>query len=85
MIISKNISMNLRKEKTIPYKETYLTIRSFQKNVNLHQKFSDSRRNQKIDLNFEECKRLMNLLAYYAFKGKYKYSKDQVIIYRNIQ
>ncbi|MFX0019551.1 MAG: hypothetical protein ACFFBT_01580 [Promethearchaeota archaeon] len=81
-MISKNISVKIKKNQEVPFKETYIVIHNSKQKVYLHQKFINSRKNQKIDLKFEECKRLMNLLSIYVFKGNYEYSKDKVIIYR---
>jgi len=79
---SKNISVNIKKNKEVPFRETYIVIQESRKKVRIHQKYIDSKKNQKIELNFEESERLMNLLSYYVFKGNYKYSKDRVIFYR---
>lgn len=81
-MISTNISVKIKKSQEAPSKETYFVIHNSKQNVSLHQKFINSRKNQKIDLKFEECERLMNLLSTYVFNGNYKYSKDKVIIYR---
>ncbi|TXT58606.1 MAG: hypothetical protein BAJALOKI2v1_340038 [Promethearchaeota archaeon] len=79
---SKNISVNIRKNEEVPYKEIYMIIKNSKQQVFLHQKFIDSEKNQKVILNFEECERLMNLFYYYVFKKKYEYAKDRVRIYR---
>lgn len=81
-MISKNISVYLRKNRKVPFKEKYVVISASEKKVRIHQKFPDATKNQKIELNFDECKRLMNILSHYAFKGTYTYSKDKAIIYR---
>lgn len=80
-MISKNISVNIKKNQKVPFKETYIVIQNTKNKVYLHQKFKNSEKNQKIALNFEECERLMNLLSHYVFKGDYKYSKDKVKIF----
>lgn len=79
---SKNISVNIKENQEIPFKETYIVIYNSYSKVIIHQKFNDSKHNQKIELNFKECERLMHLLYYYVFKGDYKYSKDKAIIYQ---
>ena len=79
---SKTVSVNLEINWEVPFKETYLTIYNSKQKVKMHQKFTNSRKNQKIELNFKVCERLMNLLVYYVFNRKYKYSKDEVLIYR---
>ncbi|MFX1497904.1 MAG: hypothetical protein ACFFBH_10280 [Promethearchaeota archaeon] len=81
-MISKNISVNIKKSQEVPFKETYIVIQNTKNKVYLHQKFKNLEKNQKIELNFEECERLMNLLFCYVFKGTYKYSRDNVKIYR---
>lgn len=81
-MISKNVSINIKKEKEIPFKETYIIIHNSKQKLSLFQKYINSRKNQKIELNFEECERLMNLLFYYVFNRNYKYTKDKVRIYR---
>ena len=81
-MISKNISVKIKKNQEIPFKEPYIVIHNSKEQAYLHQKFVNSRKNQKIELNFEECERLMNLLFYYVFEGNYEYSKDKVKIYR---
>ncbi|MFX1235784.1 MAG: hypothetical protein ACFFBY_14725 [Promethearchaeota archaeon] len=79
---SKNISVNIKENHEIPFKETYIVIHNSKHKIDIHQKFSISKNNQKIELTFEECERLMNLLFYYVFKENYQYSKDKVLIYR---
>ncbi len=81
-MITKNISVRIRKSQEIPFNETYITIHKSKRKICLHQKYINSRKNQKIELNIEECERLMNLLSFYIFNGNYKYSKDKVKIYR---
>ncbi|TXT60941.1 MAG: hypothetical protein BAJALOKI1v1_1210002 [Promethearchaeota archaeon] len=81
-MITKNISVNLRENQEIPWKETYVVIQESRKKVILHQKVVNSKENQVIELNLEECERLMNILFHYAFKRNYNYSKDKVIFYR---
>jgi hypothetical protein len=83
-MISKNISVNLRRNQSVPFKETYIVIQKSKQKINFYQKFIDPGENQKIELNFEECQRLMNLLYNYVFSGKYEYSNNKVIIYREI-
>jgi hypothetical protein len=79
---SKNISVQIKHNENIPFKETYIIIRKSTQKVSLYQKCIDSQQNQKIELNYEECTRLMSLLVHYVFHDKYEYSKDKVIIYR---
>lgn len=81
-MISKNISVNIKNNQKVPFKETFIVIQKTKNVAILYQKFKNSEKNQKIELSFKECERLMNLLSYYVFKGDYKYSKDKLIIYR---
>lgn len=81
-MISKNISVNIKKDQKVPFKETFIIIHSSKPQLDINQKFNNSSKNQKIKLSFEECERLMNLLYYYVLNGKYKYTKDKMIIYR---
>jgi len=81
-MISKNVSVNMKKDKKVPFKETYIIIHNSKPILYLNQKYIDSKKNQKIELNFEECERLMNLLFQYVFKEKYSYTKDKMLIYR---
>lgn len=81
-MISKNISVNIKKDQKVPFKERFMIVHSSKRRIDINQKFSNSRKNQKIKLNFEECERLMNLLYYYVLNGKYKHTKDKMIIYR---
>ena len=79
---SKNISVNIKKTEIIPYKETYIVIQETKKTIKFVQKFKTQTENQVITLDYNECERLMNLLHYYVFKGKYQYKKDKVLIIR---
>ncbi|MFW9872726.1 MAG: hypothetical protein ACFFG0_06445 [Candidatus Thorarchaeota archaeon] len=81
-MISKNISVNIEKDQELPFKETYIIIHNSQKIIGLKQKYINPKKNQTVELNFEECERLMNLLFYYVFNGKYNYTKDTMKIYR---
>ena len=64
---TKNISIDIRKNKNVPFKETYVVFYKKQDKVRIVQKFIDPAKNQAITLNFKECKRLMNLLHEYLF------------------
>ena len=78
---TKNISIERRKNKIIPSKETYLVFNSLKNNIKIVQKFIDQKKNVSISLNSEECLRIMNLLNFYLFKAKYEYEKDKMLIF----
>lgn len=81
-MISKNISVNVKDDQDLPFKETFIIIHASNKKLNLYQKYINPQKNQKIELKFEDCKRLMNLLFYYVFNGDFQYSKDKMIVYK---
>ena len=68
---AKNIYIERSKNKIIPSKETYLVFNSLKDKVKIVQKFIDQKENASISLNSEECIRMMNLLNFYIFEGKY--------------
>ena len=78
---AKNISIERSKNKIIPSKETYLVFNSLKNNVKIVQKFIDQKENASISLNSEECIRMMNLLNFYIFEGKYEYRIDKMLIF----
>ena len=69
---SKNISINIKEGNKIPFKETYVIFYKSKDIVKIEQKFIDQTKNQKILLNFRECKRLMNLLNELVFNDEFK-------------
>ena len=80
-MISKNISIEIRKNEKVPIKETYLVFYKQKNKVKVEQKFIDDSLNQSITLKREECKRLINLLTHFMFDGEFKPIKDRMIIY----
>ena len=78
---TKNISIERRKNKTVPSKETYLVFNSLKNNIKIVQKYIDQKKNVSISLNSEECLRLMNLLNFYLFEEKYEYEIDKMLIF----
>lgn len=80
-MLTKNISIDIKKGKKVPLKETYLVIYKFKDKVKLVQKFVDDKNNKTITLNIEECQRLINLLDFYLFKGKFTPFKDKMIVF----
>jgi len=78
---TKNISIERSENKIIPSKETYLVINSLKNNIKIVQKYIDQKKNISISINAEECLRLMNLLNFYMFEGKYEYNLDKMLIY----
>ncbi len=78
---TKNISIERSKNKIIPSKETYLVFNSLKNNIKIVQKYIDQKKNISISLNSEECLRLMNLLNFYVFEGKYEYRIDNMLIF----
>ncbi|TFG22261.1 MAG: hypothetical protein EU532_14540 [Promethearchaeota archaeon] len=80
--MTKNISINLNKGKKVPLKETYLVFYKNKNKVKLVQKFIDEKNNKSIIINFEECQRLINLLDFYLFDGKYKPFKDKMLVFK---
>ncbi|MFX1590207.1 MAG: hypothetical protein ACFFC1_18880 [Promethearchaeota archaeon] len=81
-MITKNVSVRIKKNHKVPFNETYIAIHNFQQKIFLQQKYINSKKKQKIELNIEECERLMNLLNFYVFDGVYEYSKDNMRTYR---
>ena len=79
---SKNISINLRENCTIPHKETYLIFYKSKKRVKIEQKFVDQTKNQKIVLNLRECTRIINLLIENVYEGSFKpiHGKMEIIL-----
>lgn len=80
-MLTKNISIDIKKGKKVPLKETYLVIYKFKDKVKLVQKFVDDKNNKTITLNIEECQRLINLFDFYLFKGKFTPFKDKMIVF----
>lgn len=80
-MFTKNISIDIEKGKKVPLKETYLVFFKFKNKVRLVQKFIDETKNQSITLNFNECERLINLLNFYLFNGKFEPFKDKMLIF----
>ena len=80
-MLTKNISIDIKKGKKVPLKETYLVFYKFKDKVKLVQKFIDDKNNQSITLNFEECQRLINLLDYNFFEGKFSPFKDKMLVF----
>ena len=81
-MFTKNISVEIKENKIIPMKETYITCYKSKKKVKIFQKFVDENKNQSITLNLKECERLMNLFYHYLFEEKYKYFKDKMLVFR---
>ncbi|MFX1310196.1 MAG: hypothetical protein ACFE9M_00015 [Promethearchaeota archaeon] len=69
---TKNISVNMKKGKKIPFKETYITFYKHKKRIKINQRFIEQTKNQSITLNFKECERLINLLTFFVFNGKFE-------------
>lgn len=80
-MLSKNISVQIRPDEKVPNKETYIIISDNKKKIKLEQKFIKQERNQMIELNYEECERLMNILHHFVFKESYIYKKDKLLIF----
>jgi hypothetical protein len=78
---TKNISVCIKKDEKIPFKETYTVFSDSNEKVRIDQKFVDSTKNQSISLNKEECKRLINLLNFYMFNGKFNPYKDKMLVF----
>ncbi len=79
---TKNISINIKKEEKVPFKETYLVFNRALNKTKIVQKFLDSKKNQEITLNLKECIRMMNLFNKIFFNGKFKPSLDKVIVFQ---
>ena len=82
MMKTKNISINIKKKNLLPFKETYLVFYTRKKKVKMVQKFVNSKKNQSIVLNYEECTRLMNLFNRFFFEGNYKPIKDHMVVFQ---
>jgi len=80
-LLTKNISIDIKKGEKVPLKETYLVFYKFKNKVKLVQKFIDDKNNQSIILNFEECQRLINLFDFYLFDGKFSSFKDKMLVF----
>ena len=80
-MITKNISVCIKKGEKIPFKETYIVFFDSENKVRIDQKFIDPSKNQSIMLNTDECKRLLNLLHHYKFNGKFIPQKDRMLIF----
>ena len=78
---TKNISVCIKKDEKIPFKETYIVFYDSVNKVRIDQKFINPSKNQSITLNTEECKRLVNLLHHYKFNGKFNPYKDNMLIF----
>jgi hypothetical protein len=79
---SKNISVNLKKDRNIPFKETYVAFYKSRKKVKIDQKFIDQTKNQAIILNYRECERLMNLLNDFVLDGNFKPSQGKMEVFK---
>ncbi len=80
-MFTKNISIEIEKGKKVPLKETYLVFYKSKDDIRLVQKFIDKTMNVSISLDFNECKRLLNLLNFYLLEGEFKPYKDKMLIY----
>jgi hypothetical protein len=80
-LLTKNISIDIKKGEKVPLKETYLVFYKFKNKVKLVQKFIDDKNNQSIILNFEECQRLINLFDFYLFDSKFSSFKDKMLVF----
>ena len=81
-MFTKNISVEIKENKKVPMKETYVSFYNSKKKVKILQKFIDESKNQSIILNLKECERLMNLFNHYLFEEKYKYFKDKMLVFK---
>lgn len=79
-MLTKNISVELEQGKKVPSKETYVVFYKSRNKIRIVQKFTSDPKNKLIELNTEECERLMNLLHFYLFNGNYEYRKDTMLI-----
>jgi hypothetical protein len=80
-MFTKNISVEIQKGKKVPLKETYLVFYKSKHEIKLVQKFIDKTKNVSISLDFDECKRLINLLNFYLLDGEFKPYKDKMLIH----
>ena len=78
---TKNISVQIRKGKKVPQKETYVVFYKHNNKIKIDQKFINPSLNQSITLEFQECERLMNLLYSYVFEDKFVPVKDKMVIF----
>jgi hypothetical protein len=81
-LFTKNISVEIKENKKVPMKETYVTFYKSKKKVKIFQKFVDETKNQSITLNLKECERLTNLFYHYLFEEQYKYFKDKMLVFK---
>ncbi|MFX0001658.1 MAG: hypothetical protein ACFE88_16225 [Candidatus Hermodarchaeota archaeon] len=79
---TKNISINIKKGEKIPYKETYITFYKHKNKIKIDQKFIEQTKNQSITLNLEESERLINLLTFFVFNGKFKPYKGKMLKFK---
>ena len=80
-MFTKNISIDIKKGEKVPLKETYVVFYKSKNKIRIGQKFADDAKNQYITLNVNECKRLINLLNFYLFDGKFEPIKDKMLIF----
>ncbi|MFX1338531.1 MAG: hypothetical protein ACFFDK_07965 [Promethearchaeota archaeon] len=80
-MFTKNISIEIVKGKKVPLKETYIVFYKSKDKIRIIQKSVDESNNQSITLNFDECKRFINLLNFYLLKNKFKPYKDNMLIF----
>jgi len=76
---TKNISVNIKKDEEIPSKETYIAFYKSKSKIKINQKFIDNSKNRSITLNFKECERLINLLTFFVFNGKFEPNKGKML------
>jgi hypothetical protein len=76
---TKNISVNIIKDKKIPFKETYIVFYKSKNKIKIEQKFIDKTKNQSITLNYKECEKLINLLTTFIFNGKFEPKKGKML------
>jgi len=81
---TKNISVHIKKDEKIPFKEVYITFFKSKNKITISQKFLDQTKNQSITLNFKECERLINLLISFVFNGNFKYYKGKMLMFEEI-
>jgi len=79
---TKNISINLKKNEKIPFKETYIAFYRNKNKIKIDQKYLDSTKNQSIILNYKECERLINLLTSFVFNGKFEPYKGKMLRFK---
>lgn len=76
---TKNISIEIKRDKNVPFKETYIVLYNSKKKLKIGQKFLDESKNQSITLNFQESRRLMNLLYHYMFGDNFIHESDRML------